>query len=161
MTGKIMKKLHSSFVAIFFALFAMVSFTACSSDDDGPSSEEIKENIVGMWQVTHISGWDYDDTEEENLIKVDKDIPEESSSRVMFKGDGTYRFYWYYDNGWQPESSTYTYEVSGNKIFFYDYDGDIEDTYTVISIKNNTAVLEVTLEEGPQYKQRITCKRVD
>ena len=84
-----MKKLHSSFVAILFALFAMVSFTACSSDDDGPSSEEIMENIVGTWQVTHISGWSYDDTEDENLIKVDVDVPEKDSERILFNVDGT------------------------------------------------------------------------
>lgn len=155
-----MKKLHSSFVAVLFALFAMMSFTACSSDDDGPSSEEIKENIVGMWQVIHVSGWDYDDTEDENLIKVDMDVPEEDSERVSFNEDGTYKYYWYSNNSWHPESSSYKYGVSGNKIILYDYDGDIEDTYTVISIKNNIVVLEVTLEEGPQYKQRITCKRV-
>ena len=155
-----MKKLHSSFVAILFALFAMVSFTACSSDDDGPSSEEIKENIVGTWQVTHISGWSYDDTEDENLIKVDEDVPEEDSQRVLFNVDGTCKWYWYSINGWRPSGSSNSYKVSGNKIIIYDNDYDIEDSYTVISIKNNTAVLEVTLEEGPQYKQRITCKRV-
>lgn len=156
-----MRKLYSSFVAILFALFAMVSFTACSSDDDGPSSEEIKENIVGMWQETHISGWDYDDTEDENLIKVDKNVPEEDSERVQFNEDGTCKRYWHSNNGWRPFGSSYSYKVSDNKIIIYDNDYDIEDTYTVISIKNNTAVLEVTLEEGPQYKQRITCKRVN
>ena len=66
-----MKKLYFVFMAILFALFSMVSFTACSSDDDdAPSAEEIKSNIVGMWQTTHIAGWGYDDTEDENLIKV-------------------------------------------------------------------------------------------
>lgn len=156
-----MKKLHFSLMAILFALFSMVSFTACSSDDDGLSSDDIKANIVGMWQMTHISGWGYDDTEDENLIKVDKDIPEEDSRRIQFKGDGTYRWYWYYNNGWHPESSANTYEVSGNKIIFYDsVDEDEIETCTVLSFKNNIVVLEATLEEGPQYKQRITCKRV-
>ena len=155
-----MKKLHSSFVAILFALFAMVSFTACSSDDDGPSSEEIKENIVGMWQLTHISGWGYDDTEDENLIKVDEDIQEEDSERILFKENGTCIWYWYSNDGWRPYSYSHTYEVSGNKIILDDDYDDIDNTYTVISIKNNTAVLEVTLEEGPQYKQRMTYKRV-
>lgn len=152
-----MRKLYSSFVAILFALFAMVSFTACSSDDDGPSSEEIKEKIVGMWQVTHISGWGYGG---DDLIKVDDDFSEEDSDRILFNEDGTCKRYWYY-NGWRPYSSSYSYMVSDNKIIIHDNDY-IEDTYTytVISIKNNTAVLEVTLEEGPQYKQRITCKRV-
>ena len=83
-----MKKLYFAFTAILFALFSMVSFTACSSDDDDvPSAEEIKSNIVGMWQTTHIAGWGYDDTEDENLIKVDQDVPEEKSERILFKGD--------------------------------------------------------------------------
>ena len=65
-------------------------------------------------------------------------------------------------NGWHPESSANTYEVSGNKIIFYDsVDEDEIETCTVLSFKNNIVVLEATLEEGPQYKQRITCKRVN
>ena len=95
-----MKKLYFVFMAILFALFSMVSFTACSSDDDDtPSTEEIKSNIVGMWQTTHIAGWGYDDTEDENLIKVDQDVPEEKSERILFKGDGTYKWYWYLEIG--------------------------------------------------------------
>lgn len=114
-----------------------------------------------MWQTTHISGWGYDDTEDENLIKVDQDVPEGDSERILFKGDGTYKWYWYYGGDWHSSSSTYKYEVSGNKIILYDNRGDIDITYTVVSYKNDTVVLEVTLEEGPQYKQRITCKRVN
>lgn len=73
-------------MAILFALFSMVSFTACSSDDDDtPSTEKIKSNIVGMWQTTHIAGWGYDDTEDENLIKVDQDVPEEKMSAFFLK----------------------------------------------------------------------------
>lgn len=86
-----MKKLHFSLMAILFALFSMVSFTACSSDDDdAPSQDDIKTNCIGMWQTTHISGWDYDDTVDENLIKVDQDVPEGEADRILFKGDGTY-----------------------------------------------------------------------
>ncbi len=42
-----MKKLHFSLMAILFALFAMVSFTACSSsdDDDTSASGDIKTNV--------------------------------------------------------------------------------------------------------------------
>ena len=89
-----MRKLYFAFTVILFALFSMVSFTSCSSDDDNvPSTEEIKSNIVDMWQTTHIAGWGYDDTEDENLIKVDQDVPEENSERILFKGDGTYKWY--------------------------------------------------------------------
>lgn len=147
-------------MAILFALFAMVSFTACSSDDDEtPSTEDIKTNIVGMWQSTHISGWDYDDTDEENLIKVDQDIPEAESYRMLFKGDGTCKEYYWDDYKWHLDD-TYKYEVSGNKIIFYDSHGDIEGTANVLSIKGDVAIFEVTLEEGPQYKHRTTFKRV-
>lgn len=91
MTGTTYEKLHFSLMAILFALFSMVSFTACSSDDDdAPSQDDIKTNCIGMWQTTHISGWGYDDTEDENLIKVDQDVPEGDSERILFKGDGTY-----------------------------------------------------------------------
>lgn len=155
-----MKKLHFSSMAILFALFAMVSFTACSSDDDEtPSTEDIKTNIVGMWQSTHISGWDYDDTDEENMIKVDQDIPEAESYRMLFKGDGTCKEYYWDDYKWHLDD-TYKYEVSGNKIIFYDSHGDIEGTANVLSIKGDVAIFEVTLEEGPQYKHRTTFKRV-
>ena len=53
-----MKKLHFSLMAILFAMFAMVSFTACSSsdDDDTPSFGDIKTNIIGEWELTHIKG---------------------------------------------------------------------------------------------------------
>lgn len=147
-------------MAILFALFAMVSFTACSSDDDEtPSTEDIKTNIVGMWQSTHISGWDYDNTDEENLIKVDQDIPEADSYRMLFKGDGTCKEYYWDDYKWHLDG-TYKYEVSGNKIIFYDSHGDIEGTANVLSIKGDVAIFELTLEEGPQYKHRTTFKRV-
>ena len=156
-----MRKLYFAFTVILFALFSMVSFTSCSSDDDNvPSTEEIKSNIVGMWQTTHIAGWGYDDTEDENLIKVDQDVPEGDSDRILFKGDGTYKWYWYDGGDWRY-IYTCKYEVSGNKIILYDDRGDIDIIYTVVSFKNDTVVLEVTLDEGPQYKQRITCKRVN
>ena len=58
-----------------------------------------------MWQTTHIAGWGYDDTEDENLIKVDQDVPEEKSERILFKGDGTYKWYWYLGSyGWQSSN---------------------------------------------------------
>ncbi len=160
-----MKKLHFSLLAILFALFSMVSFTACSSDDDDtPSTEEIKTNIVGMWQITHISGWTYDDTEDENLIKIDQDIADKSedAERILFKGDGTCYLYYYstYSNKWVAEYGSYTYDISGNKIIVY-YKNTVEQTYTVLSYKNDTVVLQYNMDEGPQYKTNITCKRVD
>lgn len=69
-----MKKLHFSLMAILFALFSMVSFTACSSDDDDDTSVsgDIKTNIVGTWELTHIKGWYWADDMDESHIIVDK-----------------------------------------------------------------------------------------
>ena len=117
-----------------------------------------------MWQTTHISGWAYDDTEDENLIKVDQDITDNSeyAQRVLFKGDGTCYMYYYstYSNKWVSISGSFTYDVSGNKIIVY-YKNTVEQTYTVLSYKNDVVVLQYNMDEGPEYKTSITCKRVE
>lgn len=159
-----MKKLHFYLMAILFALCSTVTFTACSSsDDDSPSAETIKENIVGMWQTTHISGWTYDDTEDENLIKIDQDIADNTkdAQRILFKGDGTCYVFYYstYSNKWLAEYGSYTYDISGNKVIVY-YKNSVEQIYTVLSFKNDIVVLQYNMDEGPQYKTSITCKRV-
>ncbi len=146
-------------------MFSIVSFTACSSSDDAdvPSTEEIKSNIVGMWQTIHVSGWTYDDTEDENLIRVDQDIADnsEDAQRILFKGDGTCYVYYYstYANKWVAEYGSYTYDVSGDKIIVY-YRNTVEQTYTVLFYKNDVVVLQYNMDEGPDYKTKITCKRV-
>lgn len=115
-----------------------------------------------MWQTTHISGWGYDDTEDENLIKVDTDVSGEDSERIMFKADGTYKWYWYSNySGWQGSGSFKKYDITGSKIILYSSIGDIDETYSVISIKGDIVVIETSLDEGSEYKQRITCKRVE
>ena len=160
-----MKKLHFSLMAIFFALFAMVSFTACSSDDDEvPSTEAIKENIVGMWQTTHILGWAYDDTSDENLIKVDRDITENDSyaERILFRADGICTLYHYskYSNKWVMDYSGYPYEVSGNKVIIYNR-SEVEQTFSILSLNNDQVIIEYEMDEGPDYKTKVTCKRVN
>ena len=80
---------------------------------------------------------------------MDQDVPEEKSERILFKGDGTYKWYWYLGSyGWQSSNYIHKYEVSGNKIILYASNGDIGDTYRVVSIKGDVVVLEVTLDEG-------------
>ena len=82
-----MKKLHFSLMAILFALFSMVSFTACSSsdDDDTSASGDIKTNIVGTWELTHIKGWYWADDEDESHIIVDKSP--ESDDKFRFSSN--------------------------------------------------------------------------
>lgn len=37
---------------LLFTLFATVALTSCKKDDDNNSAAELKENIVGIWDVT-------------------------------------------------------------------------------------------------------------
>ena len=110
-----MKKLHFSLLAILFALFAMVSFTACSSDDeDTPSAEDIQTNIIGMWQPTHVTGYDWD--KNDKPAKVDQDIDIDDAISFEFKQGGTFNEYCWTGNKWKIECSGEAYTLSGNKL---------------------------------------------
>lgn len=157
-----MKKLNLySLLGLFVCLF---TFSGCSSDDDdNVSSDDIKNNIVGLWETTHISGYTYDDTEDEKIISVDKDLPLEEKERILFRGDGTYKYYYYLETlgTWYGGSYSCKYEVSGNKIILYDSKGDIDGTFSVTSIKGDKAVIEYTLEEGPQYVCHTSLTKIE
>lgn len=112
-----MKKLHFSLLAILFALFAMVSFTACSSDDeDTPSTEDVQTYIIGMWQPTHVTGYDWD--ENDKPAKVDKDIDIDIDDAVSFEFEqgGTFNEYYWTGNKWKIDCSGEGYTISGNKL---------------------------------------------
>lgn len=138
-----MKKLHFSLLAILFALFAMVSFTACSSDDeDTPSPEDVQTNIIGMWQPTHVTGYDWD--ENDKPAKVDKDIDIDIDDVVSFEFEqgGTFNEYIWTENKWEIDSSGEAYTISGNKLTTYEEDGiNVLDVYTIQSINSTTMVL--------------------
>lgn len=86
------------------------------------------------------------------------DVSEENSERWKFNADGTYTLYWYSDEGWKPDFSD-RYVISDNKIELYN-NGDVYDSYTISSLKGDVLVLECTFDEGPEYKQRISCMRI-
>ena len=127
-----MKKLHFSLLAILFALFAMVSFTACSSDDeDTPSPEDVQTYIIGMWQPTHVTGYDWDE----------HDKPAGNKWKIDCSGEG--------------------YTISGNKLTTYEEDGiNVLDVYTIQSINSTTMVLKYNLDGNASYPSTITFKKI-
>ena len=139
-----MKKLHFSLLAILFALFAMVSFTACSSDDeDTPSPEDVQTNIIGIWQPTHVTGYDWD-KENDKPAKVDKDIDIDIDDAASFEFEqgGTFNEYFWTGNKWKIDCSGEGYTISGNKLTTYEEDGiNVLDVYTIQSINSTTMVL--------------------
>lgn len=166
-----MKKLHFSLLAILFALFAMVSFTACSSDDDDtPSAEDIQTSIIGIWQPTHVSGYDWD-KDEDKPVKVDKDIDIDDDDAIAFefKQGGTFNEYvWtesneygWTESKWTIESSGEAYTISGNKLTTYEEDGiNVLDVYTIQSISSTTMVLKYNLDGNASYPSTITFKKI-
>ena len=156
-----MKKLHFSLMAIFFALFAMVSFTACSSDDDDtPSAEDIQTSIIGIWQPTHVSGYDWD-KDEDKPVKVDKDIDIDDAISFEFKQGGTFNEYVWTESKWKIECSGEGYKISGNKLTTYEEDGvNVLDVYTIQSINLTTMVLKYNLDGNASYPSTITFKKI-
>ena len=156
-----MKKLHFSLMAIFFALFAMVSFTACSSDDDDtPSAEDIQTSIIGIWQPTHVSGYDWD-KDEDKPVKVDKDIDIDDAISFEFKQGGTFNEYVWTESKWKIECSGEGYKISGNKLTTYEEDGvNVLDVYTIQSINSTTMVLKYNLDGNASYPSTITFKKI-
>lgn len=156
-----MKKLHFSLLAILFALFAMVSFTACSSDDeDTPSTEDVQTYIIGIWQPTHVTGYDWD-KENDKPAKVDQDIDIDDAIAFEFKQGGTFNEYIWTENKWEIDSSGEAYTISGNKLTTYEEDGiNVLDVYTIQSINSTTMVLKYNLDGNASYPSTITFKKI-
>lgn len=157
-----MKKLHFSLLAILFALFAMVSFTACSSDDeDTPSPEDVQTNIIGLWQPTHVTGYVWDE-ENDKPAKVDQDIDIDDAISFEFKQGGTFNEYIWTEDRWKIESSGEFYAISGNKLTTYEkaYGINVLDVYTIQSINSTTMVLKYNLDGNASYPSTITFKKI-
>lgn len=148
-------------MAILFALFAMVSFTACSSDDeDTPSAEDIQTIIIGMWQPTHVTGYYWDKNDRPAKVE-DQDIDIDDAISFEFKQGGTFNEYYWTGNKWEIECSGETYSISGNKLTTYDKDGiDVLDVYTIQSINSKTMVLKYNLDGNASYPSTITFKKI-
>ena len=137
-----MKKLHFSLLAILVAVWAMVSFTACSSEDeDTPSTEDVQTYIIGMWQPTHVTRYDW--AENDKPATVDQDIAIDDAISCEFKQGGTFNEYVWTGNKWKIDCSGEAYTISGNKLTTYEEDGtNVLDVYTIQSINSTTMVLK-------------------
>ena len=162
-----MKKLAFSFVAIIVAMLSMVTFTACSSDDDDNnlSEEEIKENITGTWQSTHINGyWYKGDGGKGGYQKVDMDIDDKSDDdancRLVIGSSKIKEYFYRGDNRWFCDSEE-RYRIDGNKIRLINlYDNDVYDTWIITKMNKNTMKLEQVIDDDEMLKATITYKKL-
>lgn len=139
-------------------IFSMISskktVTACSSsdDDDTPATGDIKTNIVGTWELTHIKGWYWADDEDESHITVDKSPESDDKFRFSLNANGGCIWYDYDAGTWKSYSGITKYELNANILIIKDSysSGDETDWQTckrfkIVSIKGNTMICTVCL----------------
>lgn len=126
---------------LFFFLMLPLFFVACSSDDDNNDDNDIKTQIIGKWNITHIdmgTGIGY------------VEIPAEmAGTYATFSSDGKFFGTGYYGNG----EGTYT--ISGKTIKCY-VDGELFVTYDIISLTPPTAELKMSQGIG---SIKVKCKK--
>ena len=143
-----MKKLF----LIVAAMFAAVSFSACSDDDD----KDKDASIVGTWEYTHLTGYD------NGVIVVDKDIPkdDEPMHYLTFNSNGT----WTEEYPNSGHTSKGTYSINGDKLT-KTYHDDKDDGYTeqsVVEIPNSATlnIIDIDEEDGYNGREVRTYKRI-
>ena len=141
-----MKKLF----LIVAAMFAAVSFSACSDDDDKDAS------IVGTWEYVHFMGYNRGE------LITDKDIPknDEPYHKLTFNSDGTWREEYPNTN----HTSQGSYSIDGDKLtkIFHD---DKDDGYTErsnIEMPKPTTlnIIDIDNEDGYDGKEIRIYQRI-
>ncbi len=153
-----MKKLF----LIVTAMFAVVSFSSCSDDDDN----EIDPNqIAGTWQITLIEGWSVDndgarDEWSDSYPAIDDD---DYYWTYTFDGHGKMKRV-SYTNQSVNNSTNGTYTVSNNVLTIVEKDGDYEETQE-FQIKKLTSSQLILFEHriDPEFTEEdtYTYKRVN
>ena len=160
------------FMSLMLALIACtLTFTACGSDDDDEEGVSItKENLAGTWEMTHISGWFYDDDDNKRTIDMDVnpntlDKLEEADiadyTRYKFTADGKFSNYEFYekDETWRPEVVEVPYIINGNTVTINQGNYD-EETITILSITTTQLVFR-QYDPDEEYELTVSCKRVN
>ena len=119
-------------------MFAAVSFSACSSDDDEPGSNS---DLVGLWEVIADKGWEKVDGK--IIDQWDQEGDEIGDKyQFEFKEDGT--FYAYSTDGvLDEESGEMTWKYKNGKVFLYSLQYKMEVEFAIVKeLTSSRLVLE-------------------
>ena len=153
-----MKKLF----LIVAAMFAVVSFSACSDDDD----KDVNPNqIIGTWQITREVG--YEIVAGEGKMEKDITYPIDDVNddygfyfTYTFNEDGTgrYKSYYYYDNNKLDSNWSVEYTISNNQLLIYEEpeEGNPTSVYEIKELTKNKLVLLYKVDDSDGYKAEIT-----
>ena len=154
-----MKKLF----LIVAAMFAVVSFSACSDDDD----KDVNPNqIIGTWQIIREVG--YEIVAGEGKMEKDITYPIDDVNddygfyfTYTFNEDGTgrYKSYYYYDNNKLDSNWSVEYTISNNQLMIYEEpeEGNPTSVYEIKELtKNKLVLLYKKVDDNDGYKAEIT-----
>ncbi len=122
------------------AALACIALPSCSDDDD-ESQIGSKSDLIGLWESTHVTGW-----EKENGTIVDRWDEYGVDMRIELRADGSCTLWEWDDSQWGEAQNGY-YSYSNGVLSMNGYDWDSPDVYNV---KKLTAT-ELELEASDSY----------
>ena len=158
------------------ALFAAITFAACSDDDDESNLPATPANIVGTWQIVNEQGYEddhydgYKDTWSEDYPYVDEDGWWYWTYTFDEGGTGTYTDIGTIDKGKVEYADSWklNYSISGNTLaitIWYDDDEVEEESYQIKSLTKSKLVLFASeyggdWGDGGSWENTTTYKRI-
>lgn len=154
-----MKKSIWKLAICFTVILVSLGFYACGDDDDEVGS---KEDLVGLWEVTHSKGWETNNEGKENF---EQDV---DNMRLQFNEDGTVVYYKKRGNTWKV-SDNETFEFKGGRLYFYLSDGtsyadDWKEWRVKVTTLNSTTLITESYgkeDDGDEYFEIRTHKRIN
>ena len=144
------------------AMFAAVSFSACSDDDDN----KIDPNqIAGTWQITREVGYEIVPGEgkmEKDITYPIDDVNDDYGFYFTYtfneNGTGRYKSYYYYDNNRLDSNWSIEYTISNNQLLMYEEpeEGNPTSVYNIKELTKSKLVLLYKVDDSDGYKAEIT-----
>ena len=141
------------------AMFAAVSFSACSDDDDN----KIDPNqIAGTWQITREVGYEIVPGEgkmEKDITYPIDDVNDDYGFYFTYtfneNGTGRYKSYYYYDNNRLDSNWSIEYTISNNQLLMYE-EPNPTSVYNIKELTKSKLVLLYKVDDSDGYKAEIT-----
>ena len=127
-------------------MFAVVSFSSCSDDDDKDANINPSQ-IVGTWEYVHYYSYDKDDIDGVDEFEYDVVKGDENWYKLVFNADGTFTKE---DADGVDTSTKHYYSIKGNTItkkhVYTDGASDTE-VQTITTLNSTTFVIEEVKKE--------------
>lgn len=141
-------------------MFAVVSFSSCSDDDDKDANINPSQ-IVGTWEYVHYYSYDKDDIDGVDEFEYDVVKGDENWYKLVFNADGTFTKE---DADGVDTSTKHYYSIKGNTItkkhVYTDGASDTE-VQTITTLNSTTFVIEEVKKEKGYYGKSVwTYKRI-